>query len=64
MLRFLLEKEFKQMRRNTFVPRILVAMPLAMMLVFPWAANQQVRDVKLAVVDNDRSTTSRRMVEK
>ncbi|MDR2911879.1 MAG: ABC transporter permease [Alistipes sp.] len=35
-----------------------------MMLVFPWAANQEVRDVRLAVVDGDRSVLSRRLVEK
>ena len=64
MLRFLIEKEFKHIRRNSFVPRILVAMPLAMMLVFPWAANQEIRDVKLSVVDNDHSTTSQRLVGK
>ncbi len=64
MLRFLIEKEFKQIRRNSFVPRVLVAMPLAMMLVFPWAANQEIRNVKLSVVDNDRSSESRRLIEK
>ncbi len=64
ILRFLLEKEFKQIRRNAFIPKLLVAMPLAMMLVFPWAADQQIRGVKLAVVDGDRTTSSRRLVEK
>jgi ABC-2 type transport system permease protein len=64
MLKFLIEKEFKQIRRNAFVPRILVAMPLAMMLVFPWAANQEIRGVKLSVVDGDHSTLSRRLAEK
>jgi ABC-2 type transport system permease protein len=46
------------------MPKIIVAMPLMMMLVMPWAANQEVRDVKLAVVDNDHSTVSRRLVQK
>jgi ABC-2 type transport system permease protein len=64
MIRFLIEKEVKRIRRNSFVPKILVAMPLAMMLVFPWAANQEVRDVRLAVVDNDHSTFSQRLVGK
>jgi ABC-2 type transport system permease protein len=64
MIRFLLEKEFKQIRRNAFVPKLLVAMPLAMMLVFPWAADQEVRNVRLAVVDGDHSATSRRLVQK
>jgi ABC-2 type transport system permease protein len=64
MIRFLLEKEIRQIRRNAFVPKLLVAMPLAMMLVFPWAANQEVRNARLVVVDGDHSTTSRRLVEK
>lgn len=62
ILKYLIEKEFRQIARNAFVPRILVAMPLAMMLVFPWAADQEVRDVRVAVVDGDHSTTSQRLV--
>jgi len=64
MIRFLIEKEFKQIRRNRVLPRLIVAMPLLMMLVYPWAANQEVRDVRLAVVDGDNSAASRRLVEK
>jgi ABC-2 type transport system permease protein len=64
MLRFLIEKEFKQIRRNSFLPKIIVAMPLMMMLVIPWAANQSIKGIKLSVVDNDRSTFSERLVHK
>jgi ABC-2 type transport system permease protein len=64
MIRFLIEKELKQIRRNRFVPRIIAAMPLMMMFVFPWAANQEIRDVKLAVVDNNHSSFSERLVSK
>ncbi|MDR2883457.1 MAG: ABC transporter permease [Alistipes sp.] len=64
MIRFLIEKEFKQIRRNAFVPRIILMMPVTMILVFPWAADQEVRDVRLAVVDGDRTSSSRRLVEK
>ena len=39
MLYFLIEKEFKQFLRNSFLPRMVVMMPLMMMLVLPWAAN-------------------------
>ncbi len=60
MLKFLIEKEFKQIRRNAFMPKLIVALPTIMMFVLPWAANQEVRDVSLAVVDNDHSTFSRR----
>lgn len=64
MLRFLIEKEFKQIIRNAFLPRMLVMMPMMMMLVFPWAANQEVRNLSLSVVDSDRSTTSDRLIRK
>ncbi|WP_373723494.1 ABC transporter permease [Bacteroides heparinolyticus] len=64
MLNFLLEKEFKLIFRNSFLPRIMLMMPLMMMLVMPWAANQEVKNINLSVVDNDHSTYSERLVHK
>ncbi len=64
MLKFLIEKEFKQIFRNSFLPRMIIAMPLMMMLVFPWGVNQEVKDVRLSIVDNDHSTYSERLVNK
>ena len=64
MLQFLIEKEFKQIIRNSFIPKLILAMPLMMMLVLPWAANQEVKNVKLSVVDNNRSVYSERLVHK
>lgn len=63
-IKFLIEKEFKQFFRNSFLPRMIVAMPLMMMLVLPWAANQEVRDLQLCVVDHDHTPTSSRLVQK
>ncbi len=64
MLKFLIEKEFKQIRRNSFLPKIILAMPLMMMLVFPWAANQEIKNVRLSIVDNDHSVFSERLIQK
>lgn len=64
MLKFLVEKEFKLIFRNSFLPKLIFAMPLVMMLVMPWAANQEIRNIKLSFVDNDHSTSSRRMAQK
>ena len=64
MLRFLIEKEFKQIRRNSFVPKMLIGMPLMVMLVLPWAANQSIKNVNLSIVDNDHSVFSERLVNK
>ena len=64
MLKYLLEKEFKQIIRNKFIPRMIIAMPLFMMLVMPWAANQEVSNILLTVVDNDHSTASEELIRK
>lgn len=64
MLKFLIEKEFKQIVRNSFLPRIIVFMPVMMMLIMPWAANQEIKGLKLSVVDNDHSTLSQRLIHK
>ncbi|MGL4852974.1 MAG: ABC transporter permease [Phocaeicola sp.] len=64
MLRFLLEKEFKQLLRNSFIPRIIVLMPTIMLLIMPWAANQEIKELKLSIVDNDHSSYSERFTQK
>ncbi len=64
MLKFLLEKEFKQIFRNAFIPKLILAMPIMVMLVLPWAANQEIKNVKLSVIDNDHSTFSERLTGK
>ena len=62
ILRYLIEKEFKQLARNKIIPRMLVALPLMAMLVFPWAANLEIKNVRVDVVDNDHSPLSQRLV--
>lgn len=59
---FLIQKEFLQIMRNAFLPKIFVVLPIIMLLVVPYAANQEVKDLKFCVVDNDRSTVSCRLV--
>lgn len=61
VLKALLKKEVLLMRRNPFIPRIVLAMPLMVMLVMPLVADLDVRNVAVAVVDNDNSLLSRRM---
>lgn len=61
ILLILIEKEFKQIFRNSFLPRLIVAFPLLVMLVIPLITTMDVRHVGIAVVDNDYSTTSQRI---
>jgi len=64
MLRFLVEKEFKQMMRNGFLPRLIIMFPLISLLVFPLAADFEIKGIHLVAVDNDHSAYSRRLVDK
>lgn len=64
ILKFLLEKEFKLIKRNEFLPRLIVIMPIMMMLILPFAANMEVHNINLAVVDNDRSVSSAQLTER
>ncbi len=64
MLKFLLEKEFKQIFRNSFIPKMILFMPVMMLLIMPWAANQEIKNIKLSVIDNDHSSYSERLINK
>ena len=61
-LKYLIQKEFTQIRRNAFLPRLIVAFPIIIMCVMPWVMNMEVKNVKVAVVDNDRSTLSQQLI--
>lgn len=64
MIKFLIEKEFKQLIRNSFLPRLILLFPCMIMIFMPWAMNLEVRNVSLNIVDNDHSVLSRRLVDK
>ena len=64
MIKYLLEKEFKQMLRNPMLPRMLLVFPCIILLVLPWAANFEIKNINLSVVDNDHSPYSTRLIQK
>ncbi len=63
-LRFLLEKEFRQIFRNKAILRMMVAMPLIQLMVLPWAADYEIKHIQLTVVDHDHSEFSSEMTQK
>lgn len=63
-LRFLLQKEFRQIFRNPSILRVILVMPVIQLMVLPWAADYEVKNIRLSVVDNDRSEYSRKLVNK
>lgn len=64
MWKYLLEKEFKQFFRDPGLPRMALAFPVLMMLVFPFAVSMEVRNINLAVVDSCMGAESALLVEK
>lgn len=62
-LGYLLAKELKQFRRDPFMPKLAFIFPVMIMLVMPLIATMDVKNVKLAVVDDDRSTLSESLVK-
>lgn len=64
MWKYLLKKEFKQFLRDPGMPRMTLMFPFLIILVFPFAANMEVRNIRLAIVDNDHSNQSGMLMEK
>ncbi|MCD7720691.1 MAG: ABC transporter permease [Prevotellaceae bacterium] len=63
-MRHLLLKELLQLRRNSFLPRLILLFPVMIMCVMPWVMDMEVRNVGLAIVDNDHSLLSRRLIQR
>ncbi len=60
----LLRKEILQIRRNAFIPRLIVMFPIMIMCVMPWVMNMEVKNIVVDVVDHDRSTLSTQLVHR
>ena len=63
-LSYLIQKEFLQIRRNSFLPKLIVVFPIVIMCVMPWVMNMEVKNVRVDVVDLDRSTDSHRLTNR
>ena len=61
---FLLEKEFHQLRRNRTLLLLLLLAPVVQLLVLSNAANYEIRNLNLVVVDQDHSPAARRLIDK
>jgi len=64
MLKFLIEKEFKQIWRDPFIKYLIVCLPLAVMLIFPWATTMEIKNATVSIVDNDHSMLSEQFIRK
>ena len=62
-LRYLIQKEFTQIRRNAFLPRLIVMFPIMIMCVMPWVMNMEVKNIHVDVVDIDHTVESQRLIQ-
>ena len=62
MIKYLIQKEFLQIRRNAFLPKLIIMFPIMIMCVMPWVMNMEVKNIVVDVVDNDRSTRSQQIL--
>jgi len=63
-IRFLLQKEFRQIFRNRSIIAMIMVMPVMQLIILPLAANYEVKNINLAVVDHDHSPYAQKIVEK
>jgi ABC-2 type transport system permease protein len=63
-IKFLLRKEFKQIFRNRTILVMIMAIPVIQLLILPLAANYDVKNINLSVVDHDHSSFSQKLISK
>jgi ABC-2 type transport system permease protein len=63
-LKFLLQKEFLQIFRNKAILVMILILPAVQLIILPLAANYEVRDISICVVDNDHSLGSQQLIAK
>ena len=62
MIKYLIQKEFIQIRRNAFLPRLIILFPIVIMCVMPWVMSMEVKNIVVDVVDIDHTVESQRLV--
>lgn len=63
-LKFLLQKEFRQIFRNPGILRMIIAVPIIQLIILPLAADYEIKNINVAVVDHDHSTYAQQLVSK
>ena len=63
-LSFILQKEFRQIFRDTTILRMMFIMPILQLILIPLAADYEVKHLSISVIDQDHSSYSRRLISK
>lgn len=60
----IVQKEFAQIFRQPALLRMLIMMPIIQLIVIPFAANYEIKNINLQILDFDHSTYSRSLIQK
>ena len=63
-LKFLLRKEFRQIFRNKSLLPVIFVMPIIQLLIMPLAADYEVKNINISIVDHDHSPYSQKLISK
>lgn len=63
-LKFLLQKEFRQIFRNKALLPLIFVVPIIQLLILPLAADYEVKNINISIVDHDHSTYSQQLISK
>lgn len=64
ILVYLLQKEFRQIFRNTSILRMIIAMPIIQLIVMPLAADFEIKNINISIVDHDHSSYAKKLTDK
>ncbi|MEQ9218469.1 MAG: ABC transporter permease [Cyclobacteriaceae bacterium] len=62
-LKYLLQKEFRQIFRNPTILRMILLVPVVQLIILPLAADFEIKNINISVVDNDRSVMAHDLIE-
>ena len=64
VLKYLISKELQQAKRDRAIIRMAIVIPCILLIILPWAATFEQKEIHLSVIDNDHSTYSQLLVHK
>lgn len=63
-IRFIIQKEFKQIFRDKGMLRLIIILPIIQLLILSNAATFDIKNIKFGYIDNDHSEMSRTLISK
>lgn len=64
IIRFILQKEFLQIFRSKGMLPIIIALPIIQLVLLAYAANYEIKNITVDIIDQDHSEWSRRLTHK